>query len=794
MRYSPKCDIEALVNSMTLDQKIELEVTTTEVMSKAMPELGIPAMCIADGVTGISYLQLYLDHMHVLTKQAPKTSILNLEAKEEMDGNMENTILRYYNEIAEKGDDGSLRYKLAKYLVDKKPNGYDPTTFPSGNVLGSTWNPELVRQCGKKVGEEMAAFGVDVVLGPNVDIQRDPLGGRGYECYSEDPTLVGKIATAFVQGMQSEGVAACIKHFAVNNQETDRGRINAVVSQRALREIYLRGFEAAIKDGNAKSIMMAYNKVNGVRNAENSWLMKDILRSEWGFKGVVVSDWGAARDEPKSISAGLDLVLTQRRCDIKQAIADGEMTEADLDRCVTRILRMYETLNGMTGRPDPNTYSDKEARAIVYDCIVDGAILLKNEDALPLNIGTKTAYWGRRCKKMIDCGGGSTQIFTKKSSCVYDRAQCINGTENCSFEQLTEDTKALVYTVAYPGHEHSDNPHLLIEHEDRIRIREVLRNAKLRGIKTIVILNTAGPVDMREWIDEADAVLCVYLPGCEGGNAVADMIYGLASPAGRLAQTFPRRYEDTPSALTFPGDSREVIYGEDIFVGYRYYDKRGIEPAYPFGYGLGYTKFRIETEKTDFTIQAQEDARISIPIRIQNIGNYAGSEVIQVYAGQKNPHIKKPVRELVGFVKVYLKPGETKEAEILIRGDALRQYDPAHGGWCIDPGEYTLYIGCSSRDFFAQASLHVEGRSIYGIGTHTTINEIARLDFAVACLKEIIPDFEDRLPAFLRDFDGESLGEVYASVMDEYYINSIQGLRKIEEACRKMNEIYMNSL
>ena len=790
MKYNPGCDLTAFVKSMTLEQKIDLQATATSIMTKAMPELGLPAMCIADGATGISYLQVYLDRLQAITKEIPKTSILNPEIQEELNENIEEAVLRNYNEIYQRGDDGSIKYQLSKTLVEMMPNGKHPTTFPSGVVLGSTWNPDRVFACGANVAKEMAMYGVDVILGPNVDIQRDPLCGRGYECYSEDPYLVGAIAAAFIRGVQSAGVAACAKHFAVNNQETNRQRINTLVSERALREIYLKGFEASVKDGKTKSIMMAYNKVNGEHCAENAWLMKDILRDDWGFAGCVVSDWGAARDEARSITAGLDMVLPQHRCDLQKAIEDGQLSMEDLDRGVLNILKMYEDLNGMTGRPDPDSYDDAKAVQCVYDCIVDGAVLLKNDGVLPLSRSTRTAVWGRRSRELIDCGGGSTQVFTKKTSQVYDRIQTLVGAGNYNFETLDEGTQALVYTVAYPGHEHTDNLSLQIEHADRKKIRTVLADAKARGIKTVVALNTAGPVDMRDWIDYADAVLCVYLPGCEGGNAIADILFGEAVPGGRLAQTFPYRYEDTPSCLNFPGYNGIVNYGEDIFVGYRYYDKKKIAAAYPFGFGLSYSSFTVSADCASLVMPDDAGAAVTVPVTVKNTGSYRDSEVVQLYVGQNRPHVLKPVRELKAFAKVYLAPGEEKTVNISIKRSDLQYFDADHGGWCVDPGEYTVYVGRSSVDFVAEIAMTVEGPNIYGIGAHSTINEIAGIDCALACMTEIVPDFMERLPVFLRDFDGESLAEVYDSIMSEYYINPIQGMSRFEGACRKMNSLY----
>ncbi len=786
MKYYPGCDIKEFVKSMTLQQKVDLQATLTAITSKAIPEVGIPSMCIADGVTGINFLQVYLDRLHTLMENAPKSGILQPGSEEERD-HMSEEILRDVDKVYETGKEGTLKYEIAREIVKLKPNNTEPTCFPSGVVLGSTWNPEQVYKCGKYVGREMAAYGVDVVLGPNVDIQRDPLCGRGYECYGEDPYLVGQTAAAFIKGLQSEGVAGCAKHFAANNQETNRSGIDVRVSERALREIYLKGFEYAVKEAGVKSIMMAYNKINGEHCAESSHFMKDIIREEWGFEGCIVSDWGAAKNEPASINAGLDMVLPERNCDIKEAIAGGELDEAELDRGVVRIIQMYEKLNGMTGRSDPDKYDDTEAVRNVYDCIVDGAVLLKNDNTLPLSSDTKTVFWGKRSKGMIDCGGGSTQVFTKKTSSILKRAEIIAGINNCSFECMDDKTQALVYTAAYPGHEDADNVSLRLEYEDQVKITEVLKDAREKGIKTIVVLNTAGPVDMRDWIAYADAVLCVYLPGCEGGNAAADIIYGLASPGGRLTQTFPVKYEDVPSSLNFPGYNGIVNYGEGIFVGYRYYDKKGIEPAFPFGYGLTYTTFEINAEPAEYTVDTDIDFKLEIAVSVRNTGKRAGAEVVQLYVGQDNPYMLKPQRELKGYSKVWLEPGEQKKVTLMLDKGSFSHYDEKKGGWCIETGKYTLFIGKSSRDINIKIPVMVKGINPYGINEHTSIYKVAENKYLAECMCGAIPDFKERLPEILRTYGDMPLVEVYNNLMPEYYINSIEGSIMFREACRKMN-------
>lgn len=788
MKFKSGCDIEAFIKSLTLEQKIDLQATASPIHTKDMSDIGIPVMGIADGVTGINYLQVYLDGMHKI-KGVPQSAVLDPLHAEAVNNNLEDLVLRDYDSAYADAEEGTLVYELTKQLVEMKPNGVDPTCFPSGVVLGSTWNPELVGECGKYLGEEMAMYGIDVILGPNMDIQRDPLCGRGYECYSEDPFLVGEIGSAFIQGMQQAGVAGCAKHFAVNNQETNRSSINTIVSERALREIYLKGFETAVKKGQVKSFMMAYNKVNGEHCAANSRLMREIIRGEWKYQGCIVSDWGAASDEAASINAGLDMVLPQRKCDIRKAIEDGTLKEEELDRCVYWILKMYEGLKGITGRPDTSDYSDEAALKTIYACIADGAVLLKNDNALPLALNTKTAFYGKRTKKLIDCGGGSTQVFTRKTTNIWDRALAINGEADCVFEKMPEGTEALVYTIAYPGHEHIDNLSLFPEHEDRVRIRRILIEAKDKGLKTIVVLNTAGPVDSREWIEYADALLCIYLPGCEGGRAVADMIYGKAAPAGKLSQTFPVKYEDAPSSINFPGYNGVVNYGEDIFVGYRYYDRKELEPAFPFGHGLTYTTFSIESGLNETVFDTGSDKEITVPVTVTNTGDREGAEVVQLYVGQNAPFVQKPLRELKAFKKCSLKPGERKKIGLKLGREAFMHFDESQGGWCTDPGAYTIYIGSSSRNLPVKVRVEVRGRRIYGIGAHTTINEIAEYDFAVECMTEAVFDFKERISEFIRDFDGEPLKNVYDAVMSDYHVNPIHGAMIFEQVCNKMNTV-----
>ena len=785
MKFTPGCDKKAFIASMTLDQKIALQATASAITSAELPELGLPAMGIADGATGINFLQVYLDRLQRIMNGNIKSHVMNPDENDDED--MEDEILRDVDRVYRTAKPGTIRHQVAAEIMKLKPGGLEPTCFPSGVVIGSTWDPARAEACGRAVGREMSAYGADVILGPNVDIQRDPRGGRSYECYGEDPYLVGKMAAAVIRGMQSAGTAACAKHFCANNQETNRNRINEIISERALRELYFRGFEAAIREGGVKSIMMAYNRVNGEHCAESRHLMTDVIRGDWGYEGCIVSDWGAARDEARSMTAGLDFVLPARHSDLKKEIAEGRLSEEVLDRCVERILTLFEDLRGMTGRESLADYDDADAVRTVYETICDGAILLKNEGVLPLRPGTPTAFYGRRSRQMIDCGGGSTQVFTKKTSSLYDTAAAICGPENVWFEELPGEAKALVYTVAYPGHEESDSPSLLVERRDQLRLADTLRRAKEQGVATIVILNTAGPVDMREWIDLADAVLCLYLPGCEGGHAAGDILYGLAEPGGRLTQTFPVRYEDCPASLNFPGMNGEVLYGEDIFVGYRWYDKRDIAPRFPFGHGLSYTRFAMEPESAPRRLNRDEPISAEVRVKVTNCGDRVGSEVVQVYLGTRRSAVLKPVRELVGFAKVHLAPGESETVTIPLDSRSFSHYDEAKGGWCVEPGQYTLYIGRSSRDFCAELPIEVTGRNPYGIHELTPVEEALASEPCLRHLTTILPDLAARRGELLELYRGRTLIEMYDDIMEKYYINPIHGAMVLKKALRELN-------
>ena len=728
VKLNSEKDIDAVVASMTTAEKLRLVGAQTTIYSGSVEELGIPAMCLADGATGINLGQVLIDGDVRLAPELRGTAIGGLFGR--LDG---------AKRLLEQAEEGSGQHQLLSTVLSYYPQGEDPTSFPSGVNVGATWSPEEACRMGQALGNEMYACGVDVILGPNVEIQRDPLCGRAYECFGEDPYLVGKIAAAEVQGIQSQGVAACLKHFALNNQETDRNIIDTHVSQRAKREIYFKGFETAIKEGGALSVMSAYNKVDGKHCAENKELLTDILRDEWGFKGCVVSDWGAVHDEAAALTAGNDLVLPGPKPmkDAEKALQDGTLTEEALDNCVKNILYMLVHLNVFHGRKEQE-FSIENSRKAAYDTVVAGSVLLRNEGVLPLKSGAPLSLWGKRSREPLAYGGGSTEVPSEYMTNLWDRAVSVNGADNCSFEEYTSNG-TLIYVAGEKGQEGADIPSMDVETEDAQRLPVVLREAKARGLKTVVVLNVAGPVDMRAWLPHADAVLCIFLPGCEGGRAAADMIFGLEAPAGRLPMSFPVKYTDTPTWINFPGKYGHVTYGEGIYVGYRYYDRKEIKPQFPFGHGLTYTAFSVEMERQEFGFDLNEDKALRIPVTVTNTGDRQGAEVVQLYLSQNTPTLRKPVKELKAFQKVYLEPGETKIVELKLERDAFNSWDPGKNGWTAEPGEYKLLIGRSSEEIIFACPLRVTGTNPYAMGADTPLATVLTNPEAASPLFREVP-------------------------------------------------------
>ena len=720
-KLTDKNSISAVLAELTLDEKLNLVGEYSACRTLAIPDMDIPSLCLMDGVTGVNGTQGLLDYITSPERAGSQEEVQKLYRM--IPELME---LNYMDipKAREKYHDNPHVLGLIDQFDRMRPQGKAPVSFPSGINIGASFDLENARRVGEALGYEMRGRGVDITMGPNVDISRDPLGGRGYEMYGEDPYLVERCSVAFIKGVQSTGTAACAKHYLANNQETNRNSKNTHVSERTLREVYARGFKAAAQEAHVKSIMSAYNAINGEFTSYSRKLLTGWIREEWGYEGVICCDWGAVKEyKDKSLAAGMDLILCgpNDMSGCRESLEAGQLDREVLDKSVERILNLIVTLREER-RNIPFDYDQEALLKAACQSIAEGSVLLKNDgNVLPLSSDKKPVFYGRRSKEMFECGTGSTAVITNLHSNVYD--ECCKRFKFTAFEQMDE-ADVVIYTAAAVGGENIDRSEMNIEKPDQEKIVSVLRSAKEKGKQTVVILNIAGPIDMCEWIDYADAILVVFVPGCMGGVASARLLAGEDYPGGKLPVTMPVRYEDTPSYPYFPGETKDVYYGEGIFVGYRFYEKKKVDVLFPFGYGLSYTDFGLSIQKTEFTRKAESEEQISIPVLVKNTGNRTGSEVVQIYAAEECPHILRPVKELVGFSKVILKPGESRLVNVEIREESLRYFDDNKGKWIMPVGKIKLYIGTSSAHIIGEASLQVNGTNEYVLSGDSTVGEI----------------------------------------------------------------------
>jgi beta-glucosidase len=596
------------------------------------------------------------------------------------------------------------------------------TCFPTACALGSSWDPDLVRRVGAALGREARAQDVAVVLGPGINIKRSPLCGRNFEYLAEDPLLSGVLGAAMIQGIQSQGVGASLKHYAANNQETDRLRVSADVDQRTLREIYLAGFEHAVTAAPPWTVMCSYNKINGVYASENPWLLTEVLRGEWGFDGLVVSDWGAVNDRVAALAAGLDLEMPPNLgvsdAALVAAVRAGQLDESLLDAAVARVLRLVE--RATTAQPATPVDTD-EHHALARDAASQCAVLLKNDDGiLPLRpaAGDTIAVIGEFARTPRFQGAGSSQVNPTRVDIPLDelRALVPDGAEvafaagfgigaSDGDEQLADEAVALasrattvVAFLGLPAAEESegfDRTHLdLPGNQTALLARLAEVNANL-----VVVLANGSAVRLSGWATYAKAVLECWLSGQAAGGAIADLLLGAANPGGRLAETLPIRLEDNPSYLNFPGEDGHVRYGEGIFVGYRGYDALDREVSYPFGHGLSYTSFGYDGLAVSVSGCADSgDLAVTVTCRVTNTGDRRGQEVVQLYVSDPEATVARPLRELKAFTKVDLEPGDTATAEFTLTARDLSYWSPRAGRWVLEGGRFELAVGASSRD------------------------------------------------------------------------------------------------
>ncbi|WP_426625790.1 glycoside hydrolase family 3 C-terminal domain-containing protein [Leifsonia sp. McL0607] len=603
------------------------------------------------------------------------------------------------------------------------------TCFPPAVALGSSWDAELLERVGASLGEEAKAEGVGVLLGPGINIKRSPLCGRNFEYLSEDPIVSGRLGAALVRGLQSQGVGASLKHFAANNQETDRLRVSADVDERPLREIYLRGFQHVVEQTQPWTVMCSYNRINGVYASEDAWLLTSVLRDEWGFEGLVVSDWGAVNDRVSALVAGLDLEMPSSGgvtdAQLVAAVRDGSLAESVLDTAANRVIDLVE--KALAGADADATYDVEAHHALAREVAGRSIVLLKNDDVLPLatDAGRTIAVVGEFARTPRFQGAGSSQIVPTRLDNALDEIIALAGDATVTFAPgyvlgETGDADAVALTaeavsaaaaaddvvvfVGLPGEDESegfDREHLELP---------AAQTALLEGViaanpRATVVLSNGGVVRVSGWADRVPAIVEGWLLGQAGGGAIADVLFGVVNPSGRLAESIPVRLEDTASYLNFPGEKGHVRYGEGLFVGYRDFDARGAAVSFPFGHGLSYTTFEFGTLAA--TPTAEGGVRVSV--EVTNTGERDGREVVQVYVSVPASRVQRPVRELKGFANVAVAAGATETVVVELAASDLAYYDTEFAGWSVEGGDYIVEVGASSRDLRGSVTVTLAG-------------------------------------------------------------------------------------
>jgi beta-glucosidase len=588
------------------------------------------------------------------------------------------------------------------------------TRFPATVSIASTWNRELSREIGIAMGKEVRALGRHILLGPGINICRTPLNGRTFEYYSEDPFLTKELAIPFVQGVQSQRIGACLKHYAANNQETDRRSNSSEVDERTLHEIYLRAFRDIVKEADPWSIMTCYNMVNGAYGAENKYLLREILMDRWGFKGFAMTDWLATRNIKTTegcINAGLSLEMPwpirYKLKPLEAAHSEGKFTDETLDDLVQRYVRVMF----LTGAfDDPSTLARGERNTPEHQELArrageEGMVLLKNDGGLlPLDMDSidRIALLGPNLRKKFGriLSGGSSAVVPP-----YEITPLQGMKERLRDEvKIVSDASEADVAIVFAGLNHSKGQDS--ESGDRgtldlpERQIQLIKDTTSANPSTIIVLIAGSPIAMQDWLEDVPAVLMAWYSGMEGGRAIANVLFGDVNPSGRLPLTFPR---------TFPGVDKKVYYDEGIFVGYRWFDEKNIDPLFPFGFGLSFTEFEhrnLSLEKQDLT---NMDDIMMASVDVENIGDQAGSEVVQLYSSDTDCSVPRPPKELVGFEKISIEPGEVKTVNMQIRARDLAFYDIEEHRWKFESGEFRILSGKSSRDILQEVELRFTG-------------------------------------------------------------------------------------
>ncbi len=650
--------------------------------------------------------------------------------------------------------------------------------FPTSGAVAASFDRNLAQTIGETLGNECQAENVSMLLGPGVNIKRSPLCGRNFEYYSEDPLLSAQMATAYIKGLQSKGVGACIKHYAANNQETKRLTGDSVVDERTLREVYLSSFESAVKEAKPMGVMCSYNRVNGTFAAENKQLLTDILRTEWGYNGMVVTDWGAVKNRVRGIEAGLDLEMPGgsgglvNDAQIVQAVQEGSLSIDVLDNVVRNLLTFID--KAVSQRDETAAFNRDNDYQIALEAAKECAVLLKNDQhVLPLQKGTKSAFIGGFIEKPRIQGSGSSFINSSKIPAI---AQLIQGRSDIEYargfdlnkdetdEALLNEAVALakasqvaVIFAGLPGcfeAEGADRKHINLPDNQNALIAAVCAVQP----NTVVVLSNGSPVAM-PWVNHVPAILEMYLAGDGASEATMALLYGDSNPCGKLAETFPMRLQDTPCYLDFPGERGVTEYREGVFVGYRWYDKREMSVLFPFGHGLSYTAFAYSDLKLSKEAITDKDL-LSVSVTVTNIGSCFGKEVVQLYVGENNSEVRRPIRELKAFEKVALTPGESKTVTFSLDKRAFTYYETVINDWFAPSGQYAISVGSSSRDLRACSFVQMNSSQCLPIVVtgETSLSELARHPATAPLIEQLIQNVMTHFGASSQS-DNSELGE-----------------------------------
>ena len=727
--------IKAIIDKMTLEEKAELCTGASAWTTTPIEHLGVPEIIVSDGPHGV--------------RRVPDAKSL---------------------------------------MMSSLP----ATCFPTASCLASTWDVDLLQKMGEALAEEGIALNVDVILGPGVNMKRSPLGGRNFEYYSEDPYLAGEMAASLINGIQSRGVGTSIKHFVANNQEFQRFCINAEVDERTLREIYLPAFETAVKRTQPWTVMCAYNKLNGHYCSEYHALLVEILKDEWGFEGLVVSDWGAVHDRVASLKGGLDLEMPGPQDSRVQAVVEtvrsGALDEQILNESVRRILNVVFKAQET---PKGGEFDVEAHHTLARKIASEGMILLKNNGLLPLKGHQQIAVIGRAAREAHFQGGGSSHINPTKVAIPFKELQNLAGEAELSYaegyptdatfhQELIDQAVGIAQTadvallyLALPSFKESegyDRPDLDLTEQQIALIKAV---AKVQA-NTVVILNNGAPVAMSAWIDDVSAVLEAWMMGQAGGGAIADILFGKVNPSGKLAETFPLKIVDTPAHINWPGGAGEVRYGEGIFIGYRYYDAKGVPVLFPFGYGLSYTTFAYGNPEISATTFNDVDG-LEVTVDVTNTGKVAGKEIVQVYVHDQKSELVRPQKELKGFAKVELQPGETQTVSVELDFRAFAYYHPRYQQWITEDGDFDILIGASAADIRHSVTVTLKSTLELPclIDKESTIREWMTDPRSRAILEPVFEEIQTRNRELFDPDDDEDIGMDVMDMIGDMPLGSV---------------------